>query len=555
MGHQCYAHKLLTGRRDRFGTIRQYGGLSGFPNRAESPHDVVGTGHASTSISYGLGLVEAAAHRPGERRQRRLRARRRRPHGRRRLRGAQPGRPPAHAARGGPQRQRDVHPRQRRRPAALPQPHPPRPDAHAPARGPRARRRQDPGHRPPGVPAGQGRQGVDEGACSCPACSSRSSGFAYIGVVDGHDMHALRESIRQAIDTRRPVVVHVKTVKGKGYEPAEARPDAFHGTGPFHIGNGAQQGGGGRDDVHRGVRPGAGAPRRARRARRGHHRRHDAGHRPRGVRAPVPRPLLRRRHRRGARRRVRRRPRHRRHAAGGRALLDVPAARLRHAGAGHRPAAPAGDVRRRPGRPGRRRRPDAPRRLRPLVPARDPRHDGHGAVQPGGAAAHAGARRSHSTARRRCATRAASPRRSAPLDRARAAARWGAAEVLQEGADVALVGVGTGVGIALEAAALLAARGRQRRRWSTRASSSRSTPSCCSGSPPRTGASSPSRRTRSPAGSAAPSSRLSAAPCEVVRFGLPDAFVPHGDRGARARRHRAHAAGRRARGARRTVRR
>ena len=44
----------------RFGTIRQYGGLSGFPNRAESEHDVIGTGHASTSISYGLGLVEAA---------------------------------------------------------------------------------------------------------------------------------------------------------------------------------------------------------------------------------------------------------------------------------------------------------------------------------------------------------------------------------------------------------------------------------------------------------------------------------------------------------------
>jgi 1-deoxy-D-xylulose-5-phosphate synthase len=66
-------------------------------------------------------------------------------------------------------------------------------------------------------------------------------GFAYIGVVDGHDMHALRESIRQAIDTRRPVVVHVKTVKGKGYEPAEARPDTFHGTGPFHLGNGARK--------------------------------------------------------------------------------------------------------------------------------------------------------------------------------------------------------------------------------------------------------------------------------------------------------------------------
>ena len=60
VGHQCYAHKLLTGRRDRFSTIRQYGGLSGFPCRTESEHDVIGTGHASTSISYGLGLVEAA---------------------------------------------------------------------------------------------------------------------------------------------------------------------------------------------------------------------------------------------------------------------------------------------------------------------------------------------------------------------------------------------------------------------------------------------------------------------------------------------------------------
>ena len=66
-------------------------------------------------------------------------------------------------------------------------------------------------------------------------------GFAYIGVVDGHDMHALRESVRQAIDTRRPVVVHVKTIKGKGYEPAEEHPDAFHGTGPFHLGNGARK--------------------------------------------------------------------------------------------------------------------------------------------------------------------------------------------------------------------------------------------------------------------------------------------------------------------------
>ena len=60
VGHQCYAHKILTGRRDCFAGIRQYGGISGFPNRGESCHDVIGTGHASTSIGYGLGLAEAA---------------------------------------------------------------------------------------------------------------------------------------------------------------------------------------------------------------------------------------------------------------------------------------------------------------------------------------------------------------------------------------------------------------------------------------------------------------------------------------------------------------
>lgn len=59
VGHQTYAHKLLTGRKDRFSTIRQYGGLSGFVERDESPHDVFGTGHASTSISAALGMAIA----------------------------------------------------------------------------------------------------------------------------------------------------------------------------------------------------------------------------------------------------------------------------------------------------------------------------------------------------------------------------------------------------------------------------------------------------------------------------------------------------------------
>ncbi len=59
VGHQAYAHKLLTGRRERFGTIRLPGGLAGFPERHESPHDAFGVGHASTAISAALGMLEA----------------------------------------------------------------------------------------------------------------------------------------------------------------------------------------------------------------------------------------------------------------------------------------------------------------------------------------------------------------------------------------------------------------------------------------------------------------------------------------------------------------
>ena len=59
VGHQAYPHKLLTGRRDRFNTIRQYGGLSGFLSRDESVHDVFGAGHASTSISAAYGMAVA----------------------------------------------------------------------------------------------------------------------------------------------------------------------------------------------------------------------------------------------------------------------------------------------------------------------------------------------------------------------------------------------------------------------------------------------------------------------------------------------------------------
>src|ERR671916_1152307 len=62
VGHQAYAHKILTGRRDQLHTIKQYGGLSGFLRRAESEYDTFGAGHASTSLSAALGMSIARDH-------------------------------------------------------------------------------------------------------------------------------------------------------------------------------------------------------------------------------------------------------------------------------------------------------------------------------------------------------------------------------------------------------------------------------------------------------------------------------------------------------------
>jgi 1-deoxy-D-xylulose-5-phosphate synthase len=62
VGHQAYGHKILTGRRDHFATNRKYGGLSGFPKRSESPYDTFGVGHSSTSISAALGMAMAAKY-------------------------------------------------------------------------------------------------------------------------------------------------------------------------------------------------------------------------------------------------------------------------------------------------------------------------------------------------------------------------------------------------------------------------------------------------------------------------------------------------------------
>ena len=240
VGHQAYAHKIITGRAECFNTIRQYGGLSGFPCRSESEHDVVGTGHASTSISYGLGLVEGA-----------------------RLSGHSEGRVVCvmgdGALTGGVAFEAMNQAGQLRTPLVVVL------NDNQMSIKPNVgafqlylnRFRLDPGltrlredmertiARIPAIGARAYSLGKDVKesmkAFLGPGLIFEELGFAYIGVVNGHDIGALREALRQAMDTGRPVLVHVRTVKGKGYEPAEEQPAEYHGTGPFERSNGERR--------------------------------------------------------------------------------------------------------------------------------------------------------------------------------------------------------------------------------------------------------------------------------------------------------------------------
>ena len=240
VGHQAYAHKIITGRAECFNTIRQYGGLSGFPCRQESEHDVVGTGHASTSISYGLGLVEAA-----------------------RLSGRSDGHVVCvmgdGALTGGVAFEAMNHAGQLHTPLVVVL------NDNQMSIKPNVgafqlylnRFRLDPGltrlredmertiARIPAIGARAYSLGKDVKesmkAFLGPGLIFEELGFAYIGVVNGHDIGALRVALQQAMDTQRPVLVHVRTVKGKGYEPAEEQPAEYHGTGPFTLSNGERK--------------------------------------------------------------------------------------------------------------------------------------------------------------------------------------------------------------------------------------------------------------------------------------------------------------------------
>jgi 1-deoxy-D-xylulose-5-phosphate synthase len=221
VGHQAYPHKVLTGRRDRLQTIRQYGGLAPFCSIFESQHDIMGAGHASTAIGYAVGLKEAMRHGGGE-----------------------DGRVLAVVGDGamtGGVAFEAVH-----QAGGLGTPIVVILNDNGMSIAPNVgamsryfnRVRLDPG-------LWEAREGVEEKLTKLPAGIGAAFerlgprlkesvkafwapglwweelDWAYMGVIDGHDVRALRRALRAAFEAERPVVVHVATVKGKGFAPAE----------------------------------------------------------------------------------------------------------------------------------------------------------------------------------------------------------------------------------------------------------------------------------------------------------------------------------------------
>jgi 1-deoxy-D-xylulose-5-phosphate synthase len=236
VGHQCYAHKILTGRRERFCTLRQQGGLSGFPCRNESPYDVFDTGHASNSISVAVGLAEAKRKRNENHRVLAV-------IGDGSLTGGMAFEALNHAG----HLETDVivilndnEMSISKNVGAL--------SAHLsrimtgelmstlreeikntirnlPAFGDKVYK------------AARYFEEAVKGLVA-PGLLFEELGFQYVGPVDGHNLNHLIVNLGNIKKLKGPILVHVVTKKGKGYEPAEKDPARFHGISRFDVATG-----------------------------------------------------------------------------------------------------------------------------------------------------------------------------------------------------------------------------------------------------------------------------------------------------------------------------
>jgi 1-deoxy-D-xylulose-5-phosphate synthase len=242
VGHQSYVHKLLTGRRDDFGTLRQYGGVCGFPKRSESPYDTFDTGHASNSLSVALGLAEARDARGGSENICAV-------IGDGSMTGGMAFEALNHI---GHQQTRliivlnDNEMSIAQNVGAL---------SSYLARvrlDPRYNRLRDDVESALGrtklgaamVAAGEAaKESVKQ--LLVPGMLFEELGLKYVGPIDGHDVAGVTAALNQAKQVDGPVIVHAVTTKGAGYAHAEDKPDTFHGISPFSVETGKVNGSGG----------------------------------------------------------------------------------------------------------------------------------------------------------------------------------------------------------------------------------------------------------------------------------------------------------------------
>ncbi|MHB1406420.1 MAG: 1-deoxy-D-xylulose-5-phosphate synthase [Desulfitobacteriaceae bacterium] len=232
VGHQTYVHKLITGRREDFKTLRLHNGISGFPKRAESAHDCFEAGHSSTSISAAVGFAKArdllgedhqvvAVIGDGA------------------MTGGMAYEAMNHTGHNGTSlivvlndNEMSISPNVGAMSSYL------------------NRLRTDPRYdkrkaeletlikKIPGI-GSKVAKAAEKAKDSLkyllvPGLLFEELGFTYLGPIDGHDQMQLEQIFEQAKQKKGPVLVHVITCKGKGYGPAQNNPDVFHGVGPFN---------------------------------------------------------------------------------------------------------------------------------------------------------------------------------------------------------------------------------------------------------------------------------------------------------------------------------
>jgi 1-deoxy-D-xylulose-5-phosphate synthase len=235
VGHQCYAHKLLTGRNDAFDTLRTEGGVSGFPKRSESPHDAFDTGHAGTSISAALGMARARDHLGKEHRV---------------VAVIGDGSMTAGMAFEGLNHAGALHTNLTvvlndnkmsisHNVGALSQ------YLNRVITGKwytRLREEIDPiVESIVGDHVASFAKRMEEGikGAIVPGRLFEDLGFKYYGPIEGHELPYLLETFERVKGIRGPKLVHVVTTKGKGYARAEEEAHSFHGVSPFHPATGA----------------------------------------------------------------------------------------------------------------------------------------------------------------------------------------------------------------------------------------------------------------------------------------------------------------------------